>query len=406
VAIEALGRTDLVRWSQQLSAAQATQAARRLEKIEAQRPSYAAIVTESKWENLSSLRSVVEGVARGKKPADWSSLFKNPAEQTQMRATSVRQMESNLAAAMDSSIARAKLPYSRRLPEVLQPADPLSAMLVASETSRRLVSQRLVYERNLADSRLLLVSLALQAAIKDKGSAPQNLGALVPKYLQAVPRDPFAPSAALRYALGGSGFSLYSVGPDGEDNGGAAIEGRGITMDSRGDIVAASPQAKSEGAATFRTVVPTSEQVGQTWKYTFAKPPANWQQKGFDDSKWQSGRGGFGSLGTPSTGQIGTLWKTPDIWMRRSFNPGAMSTEQIAKIGIRYYHDEDVEIYINGTQVHSVRGFAPSYLRLPLYFAARRAIVPGAQNVLAVHCHQTGGGQYVDVGLEQAVSAR
>ena len=93
-----------------------------------------------------------------------------------------------------------------------------------------------------------------------------------------------------------------------------------------------------------------------------------------------------------------------DIWMRRTFNPGDLTTEQIANIGILYYHDENFEVYINGTQVYSEAGFYPGYLRRPLNFAARKAILPNTENVLAVHCHQTGGGQYVDVGLEQVVS--
>lgn len=92
--------------------------------------------------------------------------------------------------------------------------------------------------------------------------------------------------------------------------------------------------------------------------------------------------------------------------MRRSFNPGKLTAARIAKIGVRDFHDESVEVYINGTLVYSASGYINAYERRPLDFAARRVIIPNVQNVIAVHCRQTGGGQYIDVGLEEVMSGR
>ena len=50
----------------------------------------------------------------------------------------------------------------------------------------------------------------------------------MPQYLQAVPTDPFALSGPLRYKLAGAKPLLYSVGPDGKDDGGKAIFDRTI----------------------------------------------------------------------------------------------------------------------------------------------------------------------------------
>jgi len=46
--------------------------------------------------------------------------------------------------------------------------------------------------------------------------------------------------------------------------------------------------------------------------------------------------------------------------------------------------------------------YVSDYVRLPMSDAARAALRPGGPNVLAVHCHQTIGGQFIDVGIAEA----
>jgi hypothetical protein len=72
-------------------------------------------------------------------------------------------------------------------------------------------------------------------------------------------------------------------------------------------------------------------------------------------------------------------------------------------MGVRDYHDETVEVFINGALAYLGTGYTTRYERRPLSLAARKALLSNAKNVIAVHCHQTGGGQYIDVGLEQVV---
>jgi hypothetical protein len=52
-----------------------------------------------------------------------------------------------------------------------------------------------------------------------EGRLPESLDQLVPKYLDAVPIDPFD-GKPLRYKRLDKGYTIYSVGEDGEDNGG------------------------------------------------------------------------------------------------------------------------------------------------------------------------------------------
>ncbi|BDI33803.1 hypothetical protein CCAX7_58540 [Capsulimonas corticalis] len=157
---------------------------------------------------------------------------------------------------------------------------------------------------------------------------------------------------------------------------------------------------------TYQEVLPTSEKTSQTWKYTTAAPAAGWFQTAFDDAAWTAAPGGFGTAGTPGIGGLGTTWSTGDIWLRRTFNPGPLTAEQINQLVIRDYHDEDIDVYINGVAAYSSPGYIGAYEYRPLSKEAKQAIKPGADNILAVHCHQTGGGQYIDVGLAERIPAQ
>ncbi len=157
---------------------------------------------------------------------------------------------------------------------------------------------------------------------------------------------------------------------------------------------------------TLTTVVPTSQATGQAWKYRTTAPNASWTDPGYNDSSWSQGPGGFGGNNPPNTaGLIRTPWTTADIWLRRTFNPGSLTPEQISSLFFTVYHDEAVEIYLNGVLAGSASGYTTNYGLLALTPAGRAAILPNATNVLAVHCHQTGGGQYIDVGLTIRESA-
>jgi len=54
-----------------------------------------------------------------------------------------------------------------------------------------------------------------------------------------------------------------------------------------------------------RVVVPTSEKQGYEWRYTTEQPADGWEKPEFDDSRWQTGPGGFGRDGTPGAVEIG-----------------------------------------------------------------------------------------------------
>lgn len=130
------------------------------------------------------------------------------------------------------------------------------------------------------------------------------------------------------------------------------------------------------------------------WRYTFGKPAAGWFKADFDDSAWRRGPGGFGAGNTPSA-TARTEWSTPDIWIRREFE---IAGEVPGKPGLRIYHDEDAEVYVNGVPAAKVLGHTVAYYVVPMTPPGAAALKTGT-NVIAVHCRQTRGGQYIDVGI-------
>jgi len=141
-------------------------------------------------------------------------------------------------------------------------------------------------------------------------------------------------------------------------------------------------------------VVPAADKQSAKWRYTMTKPPADWATEKFDASSWQEGWSGFGSDGTPGA-VIGTIWNTRNIWMRREVE---FPADSLANQQLWLHHDEDAEVYINGILALKTNGFVGGYDVFPLTKEGRAALKPG-KNIVAIHCRQTSGGQYVDLGF-------
>ena len=162
------------------------------------------------------------------------------------------------------------------------------------------------------------------------------------------------------------------------------------------DVARASAAARKlfEPTGVMRTVEPTALQAPQSWRWTTTQPDESWTDTDYDDSKWDKGSSGFGTAGTPGA-RIGTEWKSSDIWLRRSFelDPATLHEPQWC-----VHHDEDIEVWLNGVRVFERDRYTTNYVFEPFSDAARSALRLGT-NLLAVRCHQTGGGQYIDIGI-------
>lgn len=142
----------------------------------------------------------------------------------------------------------------------------------------------------------------------------------------------------------------------------------------------------------------TAQFADPAWRFTTERPADAWSTADFDDTAWTIGAGGFGTASTPGT-RIGTEWASEDIWLRRTVALSPVP-EQPALL---LYHDEDAEVFVNGKQVGAFAGYVTRYVVVPLDATARQALRNG-DNLLAVHCHQTGGGQGIDVHLIDAAN--
>ncbi|HSY20131.1 MAG TPA: DUF5127 domain-containing protein [Candidatus Acidoferrales bacterium] len=141
-------------------------------------------------------------------------------------------------------------------------------------------------------------------------------------------------------------------------------------------------------------VIPAADKAAAKWHYTTAQPGADWTKASFDASNWPEGWSGFGVRDTPGA-LPHTTWNTSDIWLRRDVE---LAPEQLKDIALWFHHDDDAEVYINGVLALDAGGFVGRYDYFPLTEQGKAALKAG-KNTIAIHCHQTGGGQYVDLGF-------
>jgi hypothetical protein len=138
-------------------------------------------------------------------------------------------------------------------------------------------------------------------------------------------------------------------------------------------------------------LAPTAEKTAYAARYTTQAPATNWTQPAFADDTWQTGAGDYGSQPENKT-----RWETPEIWVRREFD---LKDAAFNNLLLQVRHDDDVDVYLNGIPVYSCAPcVSSSYKWVPVPAAGRQTLKKG-KNVLALHCKNTGGPGFVDVGL-------
>ena len=218
IAISAIGRGNTGDTIERLNAAQCKSAARRLENLLATRWNLDQVLTEEKWAGQAGMMEIFG--TKNWRSADQSLLGgedEKPslAERWRRSTISKQQIINDIGADYDRQIANAKLPYAQKGAPEPNYNDPF----VSPELSRVRVNDA----RDLMGDNTLMLQLALRAYQLENGVYPPALKSLVPNYIKAVPADPFGGGEALRYKLNGKTYALWSIGPDGVDDGGKPI---------------------------------------------------------------------------------------------------------------------------------------------------------------------------------------
>ena len=128
------------------------------------------------------------------------------------------------------------------------------------------------------------------------------------------------------------------------------------------------------------------------YKYVMEKPADEWMKTAFDDKAWKTGLAPFGH---EQGRTIRTEWTGADIYLRKAFQ---YDGGEIKSGALVISHDEDTEVYVNGEKIFGVGGFITNYQLHAVTDQLKKALKKGS-NTIAVHTHQTIGGQYIDLAL-------
>jgi len=128
------------------------------------------------------------------------------------------------------------------------------------------------------------------------------------------------------------------------------------------------------------------------YHYSIETPADGWNQEGFNDSTWKTGLAPFGGDGEWTTR---TKWTSGDIYFRKTFD---YAGGDIKKGALVIFYDDDTEVYVNGQKIFSGEKFITSYQLFSVVAVLLKNKKKGS-NTIAVHTHQSSGGQYVDLAL-------
>jgi hypothetical protein len=202
-----------------LTASQAREAAHRLESLQAKQVPFSDTLLEDKWWTVASLLEMMRAQNWKDQYVDMEWEDENPRLlRLRLALTTKRGLIGAYTQIYDAARSRSRSPYRTYTASSPTLLEPLTGNLADS------LQECWFHDTaNQAQNSLLMTTLALQAYRQDHGAYPISLKALLPAYLDHIPTDPFDAGRALHYHLSRSGYVLYSVGPDGHDDGGAAV---------------------------------------------------------------------------------------------------------------------------------------------------------------------------------------
>ena len=247
-----IGRVNIWKVIDHLNATQARAATQRLQEIIHRQVSQADMWQQTTWGRQAWLLQLFRQTNWRQQLQDhygtnWQEVWEHikyrygPLDYLSFRMVSKRKLLTDYSDYMNRIIAESRKPYAVRA----SIPDPVGPQVILDPRYNQVTG---LVSFNDTQNTLLLTALALQAYKAEHGDYPPALTNLLPSYLAKLPDDPFARAGCLRYAVRGEKYLLYSIGPDGVDDGGRPVDEKWAFEGSkyfplcadtpRGDIVA------------------------------------------------------------------------------------------------------------------------------------------------------------------------
>lgn len=141
----------------------------------------------------------------------------------------------------------------------------------------------------------------------------------------------------------------------------------------------------------LQTVLPAAVEKPYQVKYTETEPADSWTNVNFNDNQWKTTTAPF----SDDKQRAKTLWTSKDIWVRRAF---VLNNTNLNKLFLQLHHDDNVEVYLNGEEIYTCNCWNGKVENFPVEDAVKAKLKKG-KNILAIHCSNTAGGAWLDVGL-------
>jgi hypothetical protein len=218
VGLDSIAVDELRRVIPKLGAREATSILDQLQDALEDRPSYAEVTRHDGLLHLKFMdeyrADLMAGLGDQEVPEDWPEL-------------DFERMRSGVALAYTRLNQEAREPlWKWQIPD--PPSYPWSRTRVEFEDmpfGRTWFTTGYTLGKLRAELHLTMVALAAQAYRQHNGALPRSLKELTPRYIDEIPADPFTPGP-LRARMADGDLTVYSVGPDGDDDDAAPLEGR------------------------------------------------------------------------------------------------------------------------------------------------------------------------------------
>lgn len=136
--------------------------------------------------------------------------------------------------------------------------------------------------------------------------------------------------------------------------------------------------------------------LGWQGKYSYLFPGRGWEQRKYNDSLWNEGKGAFGSENGKF--QAHTAWGAKNIYVRRHITITDKDALKEHKVYLRYVYDDQIKLYCNGEYLFGKETFLPQTGCYRLMDETVAQISDG-DNVLAAYGGNKEGTAFLDFGL-------